>query len=162
MCSSDLDYKGVAIHFTPVQHWSQRTLWDQNQTLWGGWVVKHPELAFFFGGDTGYSADFAEIGKRFGGFDLAAIPIGAYAPRWFMHAQHVDPAESVKIHRDLRAKRSLGVHWGTFEALTDEDMDEPPKKLAAEARAAGLAEDEFFVLRHGETRALGPSSTAAR
>ena len=146
--------KGLEITLTPVQHWSRRTLTDENQSLWGGWAVRHPALSFFFSGDTGYSSDFAEIGKRFGAFDLAALPIGAYEPRWFMHAQHVDPAQAVKMHRDLHAKRSFGVHWGTFEGLTDEDMDEPPKKLATEAAAAALKPDEFFVLRHGETRSL--------
>ena len=70
-------FKGLEVHFVPVQHWSKRTLTDENRTLWGGWVLRHPELAFFFAGDAGYSRDFADIGARFGGFDLAALPIGA-------------------------------------------------------------------------------------
>ena len=82
---------GLKIHFVPDQHWSQRTLADRNQTLWGGWVIEHPALRFFFTGDTGYSPDFKEIARRFGSFDLAAIPIGAYAPRWFMGPFHVEP-----------------------------------------------------------------------
>ncbi len=70
----NLSYKGLELHFVPVQHWSKRTLTDENQTLWGGWVIRHPELSFFFAGDAGYSKDFADIGAKFGGFDLAAIP----------------------------------------------------------------------------------------
>jgi L-ascorbate metabolism protein UlaG (beta-lactamase superfamily) len=142
------------VHFVPVQHWSKRTLSDENQTLWGGWVLRHPELSFFFAGDTGYSKDFADIRRRFGGFDLAAIPIGAYEPRWFMKIMHLDPAEAVQVHRDVNARQSLAIHWGTFEGLTDESLYEPPQRLVEERRKAGLSEREFFVLKHGETLAL--------
>ena len=148
------EFKGVEVHFVPVQHWSKRTLSDENQTLWGGWVLRHPELSFFFAGDTGYSSDFADIGARFGGFDLAALPIGAYEPRWFMKIMHLDPDEAVQVHRDVKARRSLAIHWGTFDNLTDESLYEPPQRLAAARAKAGLSEDQFFVLKHGETRPL--------
>jgi L-ascorbate metabolism protein UlaG (beta-lactamase superfamily) len=151
-----VEYQGLEIHFVPVQHWSKRTLLDENQALWGGWVVRHPELSFFFAGDAGYSKDFADIGARFGGFDLAAIPIGAYAPRWFMKIMHLDPAEAVQAHKDVKARQSVGIHWGTFEGLTDESLYEPPLVLAQERIKAGLAESDFFVMKHGETRALTP------
>jgi N-acyl-phosphatidylethanolamine-hydrolysing phospholipase D len=146
--------EGIEFHFVPVQHWSKRTLTDENQTLWGGWVVRHPELSFFFAGDTGYSKDFADIRRRFGGFDLAAIPIGAYEPRWFMKIMHLDPAEAVQVHKDLNARQSLAIHWGTFDGLTDESLYEPPQRLADERRKAGLAERDFLVLKHGQTLAL--------
>jgi N-acyl-phosphatidylethanolamine-hydrolysing phospholipase D len=146
------EYKGVEFHFVPVQHWAKRTPWDENQRLWGGWVLRHPSFSFFFAGDTGYSQDFADIAKRFGGFDLAAIPVGHYAPRWFMQIMHADPDEAVKIHRDVKARHSIGIHWGTFANLTDEDLDEPPRRLAEARKRAGLRDDEFFVMRHGETR----------
>ena len=143
------------MHFVPVQHWSKRTLTDENRTLWGGWVLRQPELPFFFAGDTGYSKDFADIGKRFGGrFDLAALPIGAYEPRWFMKIMHMNPPRRCRSHQDLHARRSLGIHWGTFDGLTDESLYEPPQRLAEEGRNAGLSEDQFFVLKHGETRSL--------
>ena len=121
-----------------------------------------PDCHLFYAGDTGYSRDFADIRERFaarqtpaagGGFDIALLPIGAYEPRWFMATQHVNVEEAMKIHRDLRAKRSLGVHWGTFE-LTDEALDEPPKALTRICAAEGVADDEFFVLAVGETRAV--------
>jgi N-acyl-phosphatidylethanolamine-hydrolysing phospholipase D len=76
--------------------------------------------------------------------------VGAYEPRWFMASQHVDPAEALKMHRDLGARRSLGIHWGTFE-LTDEPLDEPPRRLALERARAGVADDAFFVVEHGQT-----------
>jgi N-acyl-phosphatidylethanolamine-hydrolysing phospholipase D len=147
-------HAGLELHFVPAQHWSRRGLRDTNLSLWGGWVLLHPELSFYFAGDTGYSQDFADIRARFGGFDLAAIPIGAYAPRWFMQASHINPEEAVRVHRDVNARQSLGIHWGTFAGLTDESLYEPPEALAAERSKAGLAADEFFVLRHGETRVL--------
>lgn len=150
--SRELD--GLTIHCVPVQHRSQRTPGDRNQVLWGGWVIEHPALRFFFAGDTGYSRDFADIGSRFGSFDLAAIPIGAYEPRWFMAPSHVNPAEAVQIHLDLRARQSLGIHWGTFE-MTDEALDEPPLVLQQELARRGIAPERFFVLQHGQTRRLG-------
>lgn len=148
----------VDVTLTPVQHWSSRTLTDRMKALWGGWALFAPDFSLFFAGDTGYSKDFAEIGARLaprGGFDLALIPVGAYEPRWFMAEQHVNPAEAVQMHRDLRARQSLGIHWGTFE-LTDESLDEPPRALAAARKAAGLVDQDFFVLAVGETRRMQP------
>jgi L-ascorbate metabolism protein UlaG (beta-lactamase superfamily) len=154
------EIRGVRFTLTPVQHWSARSLFDRNRTLWGGWAVHAPDLRFLFIGDTGYSSDFREIGRRLGPFDLAAIPIGAYEPRWFMRAQHIDPAEAVRVHQDLRARQSLGVHWGAFE-MADESLDEAPRALASARRAAGIGEAEFFVLRVGETRRIQPRSYIA-
>ena len=152
--------RGVELVLTPVKHWSARGLGDQLTTLWGGFAVLAPDCHLYFSGDTGYSKDFADIRQRFadrqqggGGFDIALIAIGGYEPRWFMSAQHVNPAEAVQIHLDLNAKRSVGVHWGTFD-LTDESLDEPPKALAEARRAQGLAEADFFVMAVGETQKL--------
>jgi L-ascorbate metabolism protein UlaG (beta-lactamase superfamily) len=148
-----------ALRFTlvPVQHWSKRTLWDTNRTLWGGWVVEGGGLKVLHTGDLGYSRDARDIGERLGPFDLALIPIGAYAPRWFMKTMHVDPAEAVQLRADLRARRAIAMHWGTFERLTDEGLDEPPRVLAAQRSAAGLAPDDFDVMKVGETRRIVPT-----
>lgn len=140
-------------HAVPVQHFSARGLLDRNKTLWAGWVLEAPGFRFFFMGDSGYSKDFADIGERFGSFDLAALAIGAYDPRWFMRIAHVDPEESVQVFQDLNARYGVGMHWGTFK-LTDEPMDEPPKRLAAARKVAGIADERFFVMQHGETRKL--------
>lgn len=145
---------GLRITFVPVQHWSRRRLDDTNATLWGGWVVDGAGLRMIHTGDTGYSQDFKDIGARLGPFDMAFIPIGAYAPRWFMKVMHVNVPEAVQIRTDLRAERAIGMHWGTFENLTDEPMDEPPKLLAQRRRELGLSTDQFDVLRIGETRRL--------
>lgn len=145
---------GLRLVFTPVQHWSQRTLWNRNQTLWGGWWLQADRTRFFFAGDTGYSDDFKTIRHRLGAPDLAAIPVGTYEPRWFMGRHHVAPDEALRIHQDLGAKQSLGIHWGTFE-LSDESLDRPPKDFLAARAAAGVAPESFYLLRHGETRHFG-------
>ncbi len=147
------DFHSITVTFTPVQHWSARTAWDRNQSLWGGWRLDHPALSFFFAGDTGYSQDFKDIRARLGPVDLAALPIGAYEPRWFMRASHVNPEEAVQIHLDLEAKRSVAMHWGTF-ILTDEPLDEPPHKLKEALHRLGVSEQNFRVMQHGETWAL--------
>lgn len=150
---------GVEIVLVPAQHWSARGLNDRMKTLWGGFAVFAPDCQLFFAGDTGYSRDFSRIRERFaarqagGGFDIALIPIGAYEPRWFMAEQHVNVEEALKIHADLGARRTLGVHWGTFE-LTDEPLDEPPRQLVQQRQALGLPEEEFFTLAIGATHRL--------
>ena len=144
----------LTITLVPVQHWSRRTLTDTNETLWGGWVVEGEGLRIIHTGDTGYSKDFRDIGERFGGFDMAFLPIGAYAPRWFMQTMHLDVAEAVQVRADLGATRAIGIHWGTFESLGDEPLDEPPLQLARERAAHGLAPEDFDVLKIGETRML--------
>ncbi|WP_298932738.1 MBL fold metallo-hydrolase [uncultured Ramlibacter sp.] len=150
---------GVDFVFTPVQHWSNRVLGDRQRTLWGGWAVFAPDFHWYFSGDTGYSRDFSATRERFagrqqdGGFDAALIAIGACEPRWFMKDQHVNPAEAVQVHLDLGARRSIGVHWGTFN-LSDESLDQPPRELAQARSDRGLPEDAFFLLQIGETRHL--------
>jgi N-acyl-phosphatidylethanolamine-hydrolysing phospholipase D len=141
----------------PAQHWSKRTLWDTNRSLWGGWAVAGGGLKLIHTGDLGYSRDALDVGERLGPFDLALIPIGAYAPRWFMKTMHVDVPEAVQVRADLRAARAIGMHWGTFEALTDEPMDEPPAELSRQRVRAGLAQEEFDVMTIGETRAIVPA-----
>jgi N-acyl-phosphatidylethanolamine-hydrolysing phospholipase D len=150
----------VEFIFTPAQHWSSRTLNDRNRTLWGGWSALGADFHWYFTGDTGYSRDFVDtrerlaarhMAERGGGFDLALIAVGACLPRWFMKEQHVDLQEGLQIHLDLGAKRSIGVHWGTF-ALADDPLDLPLHDLAGARRAKGVSEEAFFLLPIGGTR----------
>lgn len=143
----------LEIMAVPVQHWGKRGLFGRNENLWAGWVIMAPGFRFFFAGDTGYCPHFKKIGEKLGPFDLAAIPIGAYAPRWFMQPHHVNPEEALQIHLDMRAKRSVAIHWGTF-ILTDEPLDEPPRRLKKSLEDRGLPPDAFKVLQHGETMVL--------
>ncbi|MBK0391088.1 MBL fold metallo-hydrolase [Ramlibacter algicola] len=145
--------RGVPVQLVPVQHWSARTLGDRNRTLWGGWLVRAPDLHWYFSGDTGYAGHFRQTRERSGPVDLALLAIGAYEPRWFMKEQHMDPAEAVQAHKDLGARQSIGIHWGTFE-LTDEALDQPPRDLARARDAAGVAAQDFGVMAIGQTRWL--------
>jgi N-acyl-phosphatidylethanolamine-hydrolysing phospholipase D len=145
---------------TPARHFSARRLRDRNRSLWCGFAFEVAGKRAYFAGDTAYHPEFGEIGARFGPFDFVMIPIGAYDPRWFMRIVHVDPEEAVRIYEDLVAPHAgrplplmLGVHWGTFR-LTDEPMDEPPRRTLARWRAIGLDEDRLWIARFGETRVL--------
>lgn len=143
----------LEITAVPVHHWSKRGLISRNQSLWAGWVIRADDFRFFFAGDSGYTPLFKEIGRRLGPFDLSIIPIGAYEPRWFMKYHHMNPSEAVQVHLDVGSGTSVGIHWGTFP-LTDEPLDEPPRALKTAKEMKGLADDEFRVLRHGQTIVL--------
>ena len=130
----------VVVSCLPAQHWSKRGLGDDLETLWSSWSVASPDRRFFFAGDTGYSDGFARIREQLAGFDLAALPIGAYAPRPMMKASHMNPEEAYRAARDLGASRALAMHFGTFD-LSDEPLDEPPRrwKAAAASTANGAS-----------------------
>jgi len=113
-------------------------------------VIETAGVVVYFAADSGYSPYFAEIGRRFPRIDLALLPIGAYEPRWFMRQHHIDPSEAVQAHLDLNPRRSLGMHFGTFQ-LTDEAIDAPLLELREALAKAGVA-DAFDVLAFGETR----------
>ncbi len=147
------DGHGFSVTAVPAQHFSGRWHNDRNRTLWCGFVLEAGGKKVFFAGDTGYSKDFVDIGNKMGPMDVALLPIGAYAPRWFMKSMHVNPEEAVRIHKDLASRQSVAMHWGTFR-LTEEPMDEPPKALAQALKEARVAPEKFWVMQHGETRTL--------
>ena len=142
---------GSAVTFTPAQHWSGRGPWHRNRSLWGGFVVERAGRRVFFSGDTGWSPAFGAIRERLGALDIALLPIGAYTPRWFMRVQHMDPADAVRAHLELGARRSIATHFGCFQ-LTDEGIDQPVQDLAEARRRAGVSAAAFATLVPGETR----------
>lgn len=150
-----LEIDGLALTLTPAQHWSRRSPFDINATLWGGFFIEFAvdrgQRRFLYTGDTGYSSDFREIRRRLGPVDLLALPIGAYEPREFMRRQHINPDEALQIAEDVEARHAFGVHWGSFE-LSQENFDQPPLDLRAAQQRRGLAEDRFWLLRQGEIR----------
>jgi N-acyl-phosphatidylethanolamine-hydrolysing phospholipase D len=152
---------GLRATATPARHFSNRRLGDRNRSLWCGFALELDGKHAYFAGDTAYHPQFTEIGARCGPFDFVMIPIGAYNPRWFMERVHVDPEEAVRIYVDLMAPHPeapsplmLAVHWGTFR-LTDEPMEEPPRRTVTRWRDAGLEEDRLWIARFGETRPVG-------
>lgn len=151
---SNTEVNNVRITAVPAKHWSKRKLWGKENAGWGGYIIETPQGTIYFAGDTGYDPEyFKEIGKRFPGITLALIPIGAYYPQEIFGRYHIDPREAVIVHKEVGAKKSIGMHWGTFK-LTQEPLDEPPILLATEAAAAGLQASEFSAMKIGETRVL--------
>ena len=145
----EIEIKGSKFIFTPVQHWSARGIADRNKSLWGGWFMNLKTETIYHAGDTGYSKDFIETKKRLGSPSISLIPVGAYAPRWFMKTNHVNPPEAIQIAIDLESERNFGMHWGTFQ-LTDEEILEPPKLLKESLRDQGLPDNFFNILRPGQ------------
>lgn len=141
----------LEVFAVPAKHWSKRWAFGIEDTGWGGFVVQTPAGVIYFAGDTGYHGDyFKEIGKRFPRIDLALIPIGAYSPQEIFGRYHVDPHDAVVIHREVGAKKSVGMHWGVFK-LTWESLQEPPQLLTKELVAAGISAKEFSAMQLGET-----------
>lgn len=170
----------------PAQHFSGRGVTNRDATLWSGWVLRPQATApvagvsdaaaeaasgtaaadgaapaVYFAGDTGLHPDFADVGRRCGPLALALLPIGAYAPRWFMRPVHCDPDDALAAYDALCAgiaeshpAAELPVfgasHFGTFK-LTDEPTDEPPRRLRAAWAARGHGADAVWIPRHGET-----------
>lgn len=159
---------GVHVTATPARHFSNRRLGDRNRSLWCGYALAVNGWRAWFAGDTGYHPDFGEIGARLGPFDFVMIPIGAYDPRWFMERVHVDAEEAVRVYQDVISPNPgasrplmLGIHWGTFR-LTNEPMDEPPRRAAARWRDVGLDERLLWIAAFGETRILPAPGQSGR
>ena len=156
-----IEVRGVRVTATPARHFSNRRLGDRNRSLWCGFAVAVGGWRAWFAGDTAYHPQFGEIGAHAGPFEFVMIPIGAYDPRWFMERVHVDPEQAVRIYQDVAAPHPnaplplmLGIHWGTFR-LTDEPMDEPPRRTLARWREMGLDPERLWIAGFGETRAVG-------
>ena len=144
-------YHGLRFVCLPAQHFSQRTPWDRDRHLWASWAVIGPSRRFFFGGDSGYFDGFKVTGERLGPFDLAAVAIGAYRPPAIMEFVHTTPEQAVQASMDLGSRVLLGMHWGTFD-LADEPLDEPPRRMLAEASRRGIGAERAWILKVGETR----------
>ncbi len=143
---------GVAdgVTYTPAQHWSARTPFDRNTTLWGGFWLQAGRRCLYFAGDSAMSPNFAEIRSRLGVPDVALLPIGAYEPRWFMSHSHMAPEEAVRAQRDLGSPRALAMHFDTF-ALADEGFGDAERDLALARETAGLRAADFHAPATGET-----------
>jgi L-ascorbate metabolism protein UlaG (beta-lactamase superfamily) len=141
----------------PARHFSARSLWDRNETLWAGFVLAHRGARIYFAGDTGYTRYFAEIAARLGTADLALLPIGAYEPRWFMAPVHMNPEDAVRAFGDLGCAQAVGMHFGTFQ-LTAEPIDAPERDLAEAKKTAGIADPLFVTMACGQTRRFATSA----
>jgi len=150
-CSNCCDLR---ISFLPAVHSSGRGRRDQNKTLWGSWAVQSCNARYYFAGDTAYSNTlFKTIGRIFGGFDLAIVPIGAYAPRRYMRYRHASPGEAVCIGQDIGAERLVPCHWGTIP-LSAEPPLEPPERFRHSGIAAGYRPENLWMMKIGQTRCI--------
>jgi len=138
------------ITLLPCNHWTMRNpIQGPNRSLWGSYLIETASgHTIYLSGDTGWFDGFDQIGRDFN-IDLAIINLGAYEPRWFMEPSHMNPAETAAAFKQLRAKKLLITHWGTFQ-LGDEPVHFPPKDLKKELEKEGLA-DRWAALNHGET-----------
>jgi L-ascorbate metabolism protein UlaG (beta-lactamase superfamily) len=150
-----INIKDIQFHAVPAHHWSQRGIFDRNLSLWCGWIMQTPQgSSTYFSGDTGFSEImFRQIAERFAPIDMAALQIGAYAPRWFMHNQHIDPQQAVTIFKILQCRQAVGIHWGAFE-LADEPLDEPPQLLATACAQQQLSTGRFESIKMGASRII--------
>lgn len=144
------EIRGARVTCVPARHFSGRGLTDRNRRLWAGFVVAGKDRRVYHAGDTGLFDGFAEIGRRLGPLDLAALPIGAYEPAAMMAPVHLDPEEAVEAAVVLGARQVVGMHFGTFD-LADEPLDEPPRRFLAEAARLGL-DGRAFVMAIGQSR----------
>lgn len=142
----------VAVHLRRAHHWSARGPGDHQHALWAAFVIQEPHGGIYFVGDTGYGdgSMFREVAQAHPRLRLALLPIGAYAPRWLMKADHMNPAESVEAFRLCGARQAIASHWGTFR-LTDEGYDEPLRELATELAHAKLPHRSFATMLPGST-----------
>jgi L-ascorbate metabolism protein UlaG (beta-lactamase superfamily) len=122
----------VKVTMVPSYHWSSRKIGDYRKALWGGYVLETSAGNVYLAGDTAYrdGTIFREIQQRWKRFVVALLPIGAYAPRYFMQPQHTSPEEAVQIALDCNTAVALGIHWGTFP-LSDEPYAEPAERFNA-------------------------------
>lgn len=144
------------VHIVPAHHWSARGTGDRRMALWCGFMLRTRAGLVYFAGDTGYGdgAIFRSMRERYGPTDVALLPIGAYAPRWFMAAQHTNPEEAVRIMADLEARQAIGIHWGSFQ-LTDEARDEPATLLSRALGERGIEARRFPAANPGDIYDFG-------
>ncbi|MFE3494647.1 MBL fold metallo-hydrolase [Streptomyces sp. NPDC059175] len=144
----------VRFEFVPAHHWSKRTLTDTCRSLWGGWVLSDQNgRQVYFAGDTGYGHWFKEIGRRHPDIDVALLPIGAYAPRWWLSTVHTDPEEAVQAFEDLGARHMAPMHWATF-LLSAEPVMEPITRLLTAWKHTGRPRQQLWDLAVGGSRVL--------
>jgi L-ascorbate metabolism protein UlaG (beta-lactamase superfamily) len=144
-----LEVPGLKLRLLPCHHWSARGTRDRSMALWASFVLETSAGRILHIGDTGFDEGRPyEAAAAHGPYRLAILPIGAYAPRWFMKAQHQNPEEAVAGFDLCGAQHAVAHHWGTFQ-LTNEAREEPPARLADALAEKGIAADRFRVLNPG-------------
>ncbi len=150
----EIKVNDLKITFLPAVHWSKRSLWDTNKTLWGNFLIEYKGKKIFFACDTGYGNIYKDLGKKYGPIDLTFINIGAYnfypmSPRKDKSTYHTNPEEALNIGQDLKSKKILGMHWGTV-VLSLEPIFEPPKRFKDAASQYGYKDNDVIIFKIGQ------------
>ena len=145
----------LKITLLPAVHWSKRSLTDTNKTLWGNFLIEYKNKKIFFACDTGYGNIYKDLGEKYGPIDLSMINIGAYnfRPMFDKSIYHTTPEEALNIAQDLKSKKVLGTHWGTF-VLSLEPIMEPPIRFKDNAEKFGFKKEDAITFNIGEIRPL--------
>ena len=148
----------LKVTFLPAVHWSKRSLTDTNKTLWGNFLIEYKDKKIFFACDTGVGNIYKELGNKFGPIDLTLINIGAYnfypmMPYKDKSAYHTNPEEALSVAQNLKSKKVLGTHWGTF-VLSLEPIMEPPVRFKDNAEKYGFEKEDAIVFKIGEINSL--------
>ena len=148
----------LKVTLLPAVHWSKRSLTDTNKTLWGNFLIEYKDKKIFFACDTGVGNIYKELGNKFGPIDLTLINIGAYnfypmMPYKDKSAYHTNPEEALSVAQDLKSKKVLGTHWGTF-VLSLEPIMEPPVRFKDNAEKYGFKKEEAIVFKIGQVTKL--------
>jgi L-ascorbate metabolism protein UlaG (beta-lactamase superfamily) len=151
----ELPWGGLLIACTPARHFSGRKLLDRDHTLWCSWVIGNETTKIFLSGDSGYGPHFAEIGRRYGPFDLGFLECGQYDERW--RSIHLMPEETVQACLDIRAKTFIPIHWAAF-TLSFHDWFDPAERVV---QAAKLNNIPIITPKMGERVSVGESSFAS-
>ncbi len=151
----EVKFNDLKITFLPAVHWSKRSLTDTNKTLWGSFLIEYAGKKIFFACDTGYGNIYKKIGKKYGPIDLTMINIGAYdfRPMFEKSIYHTSPEEALQAAQDLKSKKVLGTHWGTF-VLSLEPIMEPPKRFKDNAEKFGFKRDDALIFKIGEFKKI--------
>ena len=145
----------IKITFLPAVHWSKRSLTDTNKTLWGNFLIQYKHIKILFACDTGYGNIYKEIGEKYGPIDITMINIGAYdfRPMFDKSIYHTTPEEALNVAQDLKSKKVLGMHWGTF-VLSLEPIMEPPIRFKENAEKFGFKKEDAITFKIGEINSL--------
>jgi len=145
----------LKITFLPAVHWSKRSLTDTNKTLWGNFLIQYKDKKILFACDTGYGNIYKEIGEKYGPIDITMINIGAYdfRPMFNKSIYHTTPEEALNVAKDLKSKKVLGMHWGTF-VLSLEPIMEPPIRFKENADKFGFKKEDAITFKIGEINSL--------
>ena len=151
----DIKVNDLKITLLPAVHWSKRSLYDTNKTLWGNFLIEYKDKKILFACDTGYGNIYKELGEKYGPIDLTFINIGAYdfRPMFEKSVYHANPEEALNIAQDLKSKKVIGMHWGTV-VLSLEPIMEPPVRFKANAEKYGFKIKDAIIFKIGEVQKL--------